>query len=364
MKARLNYTVRTTRAPGESGDSVVPVIVERLSPVDLETVVENCIDRGLVAGIKPTAAHGIAEGVAAQIAREFALGRGVAFGQYFYGRPYLSGTVDSNGRVTGANRVNVRLYKGSAFKLSRDDFSLSFDGAGDAVRVDSVYGDTGDAGGNTYGQVVENSPVVANGRNLNAAGDSNTVTFAEVGGEGRVVVTEFRAQGDGILSFAWPAGLVAGKAYEVVVSRTDVNGVTRTSAPKKVTVVAAVPVPPTPIAQTSDGQVKVMSVTDGGQAETFTFGDAWAAAGEGFRSSEAGWYVELALLRPTPDGNPVNVVYDVAGDTALTVTGSTEDAPAAGDYPNAVLEIGMARDDAGELVTESLTIPIHLVVNG
>ena len=38
--------------------------------------------------------------------------------------------------------------------------------------------------------------------------------------------------------------------------------------------------------------------------------------------------------------------------------------PAAGDYPNAVLEIGMARDDAGELVTEALSIPIHLVVNG
>ena len=122
--------------------------------------------------------------------------------------------------------------------------------------------------------------------------------------------------------------------------------------------------PPTPIAQTSDGQVKVMSVSDGGQSETFTFGNAWAAAGEGFRNSEAGWYVELALLRPTPDGNPVNVVYDVAGDAALTVTGSTEDAPAAGDYPNAVLEIGMARDDAGELVTEALSIPIHLVVNG
>ena len=120
--------------------------------------------------------------------------------------------------------------------------------------------------------------------------------------------------------------------------------------------------PPPPIAQTSDGQVKVMSVTDGGQSETFTFGDEWTAAGEGFRNSEAGWYVELALLRPTPEGNPVNVVYDVAGDTALTVTGSPEDAPAAGDYPNAVLEIGMARDDAGELVSEALTIPIHLVV--
>ena len=132
----------------------------------------------------------------------------------------------------------------------------------------------------------------------------------------------------------------------------------------RVTVRAAAPVPPGPIAQTSDGQVKVMSVTDGGQSETFTFGDEWTAGGEGFVGSEAQWFAELALLRPTPDGNPVNVVYDVASDAVLTVTGSTEDAPAAGDYPNAVLEIGMARDDAGELVTEALSIPIHLVVNG
>ena len=163
---------------------------------------------------------------------------------------------------------------------------------------------------------------------------------------------------------AHTAELLPGGDYKLVVkSRAgDAAGPLQTSF-RKVKYLR-VEDPPTPIAQTSDGQVKVMSVTDGGQSETFTFGDAWAAAGEGFRNSEAGWYVELALLRPTPDGNPVNVVYDVASDAALTVTGSTEDAPAAGDYPNAVLEIGMARDDAGELVTEALTIPIHLVVNG
>ena len=154
MKTKLAYTVRSTRAPGETRDVIVPVIVERLNPVELETVVENCIDRGLIAGLKTTAAHGIAEGVAAQIAREFTLGRGVQFGQYFYGRPYLSGTVDANGRVTSANRINVRLYKGEAFRLTLDDFSFTFDGAGDAVRIDSIYGDTTDAGGNTYGQLV------------------------------------------------------------------------------------------------------------------------------------------------------------------------------------------------------------------
>ena len=51
MKTKLAYTVRSTRAPGETRDAIVPVIVERLNPVELETVVENCIDRGLIAGL-------------------------------------------------------------------------------------------------------------------------------------------------------------------------------------------------------------------------------------------------------------------------------------------------------------------------
>ena len=245
MKTKLNYTVRNTRAPGETRDVIVPVIVERLNPVELETVVENCIDRGLIAGLKTTAAHGIAEGVAAQIAREFSQGRGVQFGQYFYGRPYLSGTVDANGRLTGDNRINVRLYKGEAFRLTLDDFSFTFDGAGDAVKIESVYGDTTSAGGNTYGQVVQGAPVKINGRNLYAAGDTNKVTFAETGGGAEVEVTDFATQSADMLSFAWPAGLVAGKTYDVKVERTDVNGVTRTGTGKKVAVVAGV-VPPEP----------------------------------------------------------------------------------------------------------------------
>ena len=246
MKTKLSYTVRTTRAPGETRDSIVPVIVERLNPVELETVVENCIDRGLIAGLKTTAAHGIAEGVAAQIAREFSLGRGVQFGQYFYGRPYLSGTVDANGRLTSGNKVNVRLYKGADFKLKLDDFSFTFDGAGDSVKVASVYGDTPGAGGNTYGQVVEGSPVKVNGRNLYAAGDTDKVVFTEVGGSAVVEVADFAFQGADMLAFAWPAGLVAGKKYSVEVERTDANGVVRVSATKPVTVVASVTPPAEP----------------------------------------------------------------------------------------------------------------------
>ena len=237
MKAKLNYTVRTTRAPGETNSTIVPVIVERLSPTSLADVVENCIDRGLIAGLKPTAAEGIADGIARQIARELSLGRGVKFGNYFYGRPYLSGTVAPNGRLNSDNSINVRLYKGEAFKLSTSDFTLTFDGAGDSVKVDFLFSDLDGAGGNTRGTL---------GRSLYAAGDTNKVTFDEVDGTGSVEVTEFLNQGDGLLKFAWPTGLVAGKRYAVTVERTDVNGVTRVAKGKYVEVVAgATPAGPT-----------------------------------------------------------------------------------------------------------------------
>ena len=123
------------------------------------------------------------------------------------------------------------------------------------------------------------------------------------------------------------------------------------------------PTPPGPIAETEDGQVKIMTLTDGGESSPLRFGHEWAGTGSGFQNSEAGWYVELAILRPTPEGEPIDVGCLATSDTALTVTTSPEAAPAAGDYPNATLDIGFAHDDAGELVAESLTIPIHLIVS-
>ena len=361
MKAKLNYTVRTTRAPGETRDSVVPVIVERLNPVELETVVENCIDRGLVAGLKPTAAHGIAEGVAAQIAKEFSLGRGVQFGQYFYGRPYLSGTVDANGRLTSANGINVRLYKGAEFGLRLDDFSLTFDGAGDAVKVGSVYGDTTEAGGNTYGQVVEGAPVKLNGRNLYAAGDADKVTFAEVGGGSAVEVTDFATQGADMLSFAWPTGLVAGRSYRVAVERTDVNGVTRTSAEKTVSVVAAATPPePEPIAQSSDGKVKVMSAVGGGEGGAFTPDEGWTLEGEGLYGvpTEGSPWI---LSGPEVSAGGASYPAAFSAMTGVSAVVTMEHAPGeAGEY-DAELSFSLTNIDP-EVDSETLTIPIRLVV--
>ena len=261
MKTKLNYTVRETTAPGEASPSIVPVIVERVQPTSLESVVENCIDRGLIAGLKPTAAAGIADGVARQLANEFRQGRGVKFGQFFYGRPYLSGSVGPNGSLTDKNAINVRLYKGDAFKLTLDDFQMTFDGAGDAVKVDSIFGDTSDAGGNTRGQIVAGSPIVINGRNLWSVGDTNRVTF-NAEGEEPVVVNQMTTQSSELLTFACPAGLVANTRYAVTVSRTDINGTTRMNTGKFVLVVPAA-TPPGPVGpQPEIDQINGQTVTE------------------------------------------------------------------------------------------------------
>ena len=73
------------------------------------------------------------------------------------------------------------------------------------------------------------------------------------------------------------------------------------------------------------------------------------------------WFVEVAMLKPTPTGEGVMLTHDVKSATEVEFTG-TGSAPAAGDYPNAALEIGIAHYVDDELVAETLTVPIHLVV--
>ena len=119
--------------------------------------------------------------------------------------------------------------------------------------------------------------------------------------------------------------------------------------------------PRPPIAQTSDGEVKVMALS-GGEGGSYSFGDTWVAQGEGFRDSESGWFVELGMLLPTPQSEPVNLDCHVASATELDITASEGAEVAAGDYPNATIQIGMAHYVEGELESETLAIPIHLTV--
>ena len=116
-----------------------------------------------------------------------------------------------------------------------------------------------------------------------AAGDVNKVTFAEAGGSATIEVTQFDAQGPDILAFAWPGGLVAGKRYGVTVSRTDPNGVTRTSAPKTVTVHGDTP-PPGPVPKITDARSDGMEadhVVADGESVTYVSGENLNPGDEG-----------------------------------------------------------------------------------
>ena len=317
MKTILDYAVRYTRAPGETKDTAVPFIVERNQATDLETIVENCIDRGLIAGLKPTAAHGIAEGIAEQLAREFSLGRSIAFGQYFYGRPYLQGTVGADGRLTAANGITVRLAKGNDFKLNLDDFTLRFNDGGNTPKIefaiDNVSGERGVLNAGVTGQI--------QGFMLYAAGDVNKVVFAGAAGTG-TEVTAFTKQGAQLLEFTVP-NLAAG-TYSVKVQRIDENGIVRETAVKSVTVKAgATPVVPAP------------TITAAG-TQGFEPGNIEAPGGV---VEVSGSNLETATaidLLVGEDGTPVedmelwktlDATYDVEGGTLVTDEELDESAP-------------------------------------
>ncbi|MBP5510491.1 MAG: hypothetical protein J6Z49_06200 [Kiritimatiellae bacterium] len=251
MKTTLTYAIRTATAPGETVPTLVPVIVDRKAPVSLTKVVENAIDRGLIVGPKTSAAEEIARGIADQMYKEFQNGNGVAFGQYFYGRLYLDGTTGANGELTKANKVNVRLYKGEEFRLSLNDFAFTYEGSADESKLDYLLS-KGEGTSLPRNELVEGMPVTAQGTHLRLDGDTVRLEFKETGGGAAVDVTTFTAAGPDNLSFAWPAGLVAGKSYEVTVYRTGEDGLERTSNSKRVTVRAGA-VPPGPARVTISG---------------------------------------------------------------------------------------------------------------
>ena len=79
-KPILFYEVRpqTNRATGAT--VLVPAIVDREQAIPLDEIIRRAIDRGLIAGIKPSAAEQVADAVAQQMYEEFRQGRGVKFG--------------------------------------------------------------------------------------------------------------------------------------------------------------------------------------------------------------------------------------------------------------------------------------------
>ena len=352
MKTKLDYTVRTTRAPGEQTDTYIPMIVDRIQPTALESVIEKCIDRGLIAGLKPTAAKTIAEGVAQQMAYEFAQGRGIQFGQYFYGRPYLTGKVESDGRLTSENGIEVRLYKGNSFALTRSDFSLSYIDGGNNPTITNVVSNQD---GTARGDVVKGKKVYINGKMLYGAGDTVKVIFKdEAETNPTVEVTAFTAISSDLVAFDCPNALVSGAKYLVSVERTDANGVPRVSATKPV-LVSGESADPEPIGQSEDGTVKVFSMTDQTGAEILTAGNNWRIDGEGLAPegfTTEGWVLNSVRL----EANGIDaeaVIVEGDSDKKHVVVRAESDIANPGDYE---VTFHFDLQEYGSIESESFTV--------
>ena len=224
-KPILFYEVRVHQNRITGGPVYVPAIVEREEAVPLETVIERAIDRGLIAGIKPSAAKQIADAIAQQMYEEFKAGRGVKFGNYFYARLYLDGTSDSDGKLTSANGINVRFANGTGFRLTMDMFSFSNVNGGDIPGTDFLISE---ADGAERGVLIPNENVILNGVNLWRDGDAGTkVGFygidpvtGDIADTATAEITAFETKGPNALKFAWPSALAQGAAYMAVPSRS------------------------------------------------------------------------------------------------------------------------------------------------
>ena len=243
-KPILFYEVRSQINRTTGGTILVPAIVDRGESVPLDEIITRAIDRGLIAGIKPSAARQIADAIAQQMYEEFRNGRGVKFGNYFYARLYLDGTSDSDGKLTSANGINVRFANGTGFRLTMDMFSFSNVNGGDIPGADFLISE---ADGAERGILIPGAAVNLNGVNLWKEGDAGTkVEFYEIDpATGEVTdvlaaaVETFTTKGPNALKFAWPSALEQGRSYFAVPMRSADGERWFTGAGKSVEIKAA-----------------------------------------------------------------------------------------------------------------------------
>ena len=165
---------------------------------------------------------------------------------------------------------------------------------------------------------------------------------------------------------AHTAELLPGGDYKLVVkSRAgDAAGPLQTSF-RKVKYLRVVDPEPEPIAESSDGTVKIMTFTDGGQSETFTAGHTWAMTGEGLFTEPAEgrrWRLGMAgITIPNETAVLVEVTPAADGKSATLGQEPYSELPPAGTYANATLTIPLVSEsDPG--ASDTLEIPITFVV--
>ena len=235
-KPTVKYEVRAQRDPVNNVTIYVPAIVDRSAAKSLATVIENAIDRGLIVGVKPSAANGIATGLCEQLFKEFKDGNAVNFDGYFYGRLYLDGTVNADGRITSENSINIRLVKGAKWALATNDFSFTNIADDKTPNVEFLISA---CTGAVRGKLVKEQAILVNGSTF--GDDAEHVSAKFVFEDGTEVVGSVTSCGENLITVAWPgamSGVADGTEVTLTVTRVE-DEMEYVSMPKTATIVSA-----------------------------------------------------------------------------------------------------------------------------
>lgn len=220
--------------PSDRSNTIyVPHIVERNDTKDLADVVYSAIDRGLIAGLKTSAAKSIAEGILIQLGEELNAAHGVKFGDFFAVRSYLTGTVDGlTAGLTAENKLSTKFVAGSALRQDRANFTFrNVLETGDTPFIDEVQAAIDNA---ESGIIVDGQSVQLIGSNLKLVGENDKVVlYTMVDGE-KTSPLDIRANlctqnSNILLEFATPEGAIAPNkryGFEVVKTVEVEEGVT------------------------------------------------------------------------------------------------------------------------------------------
>ena len=88
----------------------------------------------------------------------------------------------------------------------------------------------------------------------------------------------------------------------------------------------------------------------------------WTLGGEGFEGSAAGWEVAFGVVTLDVGEDPISLDVSTESATEVSASALPGSEVEAGTYPNATLKLTIERRDGDDPVSETLNIPIHLVV--
>ena len=178
QKPVINYKGYMTDNPSDRTlpKICVPQIVDRNQVQTLEQVVAHAIDRGLIAGLKTSAAKSIADGIMLQLGETLNGGTGVIFGDFFAVRPYLTGTIANLlAPITTENKLRVRFVPGSAYKLDEKDFS--FHNVTESENLPKIVEIVPDENGATPGTYKNDVALIISGEHLKLDADDVIKVF-------------------------------------------------------------------------------------------------------------------------------------------------------------------------------------------